>query len=238
MAQNPQIRAKVIHKRTFACYTGKNDETGESMRSEASEKRWKMILTTIQDSIVDRGYPPTVREIGAAVGLSSSSTVAAYLDKLLAAGYVAKDPAKPRTLEITRAGREFIGVAEEGIPLIGTVAAGVPITASQNIEEYFPIPDELSTNRGELFMLRVQGNSMIKIGILNGDQIIVREQNTAENGQIVVAMTEDDEATVKRFFKEKDGVRLHPENDDMEDMYFDSVTILGVVMSLYRPVLV
>ncbi|WP_179394372.1 transcriptional repressor LexA [Lacticaseibacillus absianus] len=208
------------------------------MPSQASQKRWKQILTTIHESIDTRGYPPTVREIGKAVGLSSSSTVAAYLDRLLDAGLIAKDPSKPRTLEITKAGRDFIGVGEAGIPIVGTVAAGVPITAIENIEDYFPIPDELAYDADDLFMLRVQGNSMIKMGILNGDQIIVKQQETAENGQIVVAMTEDGEATVKRFFKERDGVRLHPENDEMADMYFDSVVILGVVLSLYRPVLV
>lgn len=209
------------------------------MPTQASRKRWSQILTTIHESIESRGYPPTVREIGKAVGLSSSSTVAAYLEKLLAAGLIAKDPAKPRTLEITKEGLAFIGVAENtGIPIVGTVAAGVPITAIENIEDYFPVPDELTYAADDLFMLKVQGNSMIKVGILNGDQIIVKKQSEAENGQIVVAMTEDNEATVKRFYKEAGRVRLHPENDEMADMFFDSVTILGVVVSLYRPSLV
>ncbi|KRM71935.1 LexA repressor [Lacticaseibacillus brantae DSM 23927] len=212
--------------------------TVRPMPTQASQKRWKEILETINTSIEGRGYPPTVREIGKAVGLSSSSTVAAYLEKLLTAGYIAKDPAKPRTLELTRDGREFIGVGEAaGIPIVGTVAAGTPITAIENIEDYFPLPDDLNYASKDLFMLRVQGDSMIKMGILNGDQIIVRQQNEAENGQVVVAMTEESEATVKRFFKEDNRVRLHPENDTMEDMFFDSVVILGVVVSLYRPVL-
>lgn len=208
------------------------------MPGQAGQKRWKQILTTIYDSITHRGYPPTVREIGREVGLSSSSTVAAYLDQLLAEGLIAKDPAKPRTLELTKAGRDFIEVGGEGIPVVGTVAAGTPITALENIEDYFPLPDDLPYSQDELFMLKVQGNSMVKIGILNGDQIIVKKQVTAENGQIVVAMTEDNEATVKRFYQEATGVRLHPENDDMADMFFDRVAILGVVVSLYRPVLV
>jgi repressor LexA len=208
------------------------------MPTQASQKRWKQILTTIHESIQSRGYPPTVREIGAAVGLSSSSTVAAYLERLLDEGFIAKDPAKPRTLEITAAGCDFIGVTNGGIPIVGTVAAGVPITAIENIEDYFPVPDDLTYDADELFMLRVQGNSMIKMGILNGDQIIVKKQESAENGQIVVAMTEDNEATVKRFYKEDGRVRLHPENDEMADMYFDAVVILGVVVSLYRPALV
>lgn len=164
--------------------------------------------------------------------------MAAYLEKLLAAGLIAKDPAKPRTLEVTSAGRDFIGVQDHGIPIVGTVAAGVPITAIENIDDYFPVPDDLPYAADELFMLRVQGNSMIKIGILDGDQIIVKKQNDAENGQIVVAMTEEDEATVKRFYKEKNGIRLHPENDSMDDMFFPDVTILGIVVSLYRPALV
>ncbi|MCI1283924.1 MAG: transcriptional repressor LexA [Lacticaseibacillus songhuajiangensis] len=208
------------------------------MLGQGTKKRWVQILTAINESIESRGYPPTVREIGATVGLSSSSTVAAYLSKMLAAGLIAKDPSKPRTLEITGPGLEYIGVrAEDGIPLVGTVAAGVPITATQNIEEYFPIPTGLNYSEDELFMLTVQGESMIKIGILNGDKLIIKQQADAENGQIVVAMTEDSEATVKRFYRENGGIRLHPENDTMQDMYFDNVSVLGVVVGLYRDTL-
>lgn len=205
------------------------------MPEQSIKKRWAQILTAINDSIESRGYPPTVREIGATVGLSSSSTVAAYLNKLIAAGLLAKDPTKPRTLEITPTGLDYIGVrAESGIPLVGTVAAGVPITATQNIEEYYPIPTGMGYSQDELFMLTVQGESMIKIGILNGDKLIVKQQSDAENGQVIVAMTEDNEATVKRFYREADGIRLHPENDTMADMYFDTVTVLGIVVGLYR----
>ncbi|WP_203623556.1 MULTISPECIES: transcriptional repressor LexA [unclassified Lacticaseibacillus] len=204
------------------------------MPSQASQKRWKQILHTIHDSIQTNGFPPTVREIGKNVGLSSSSTVAAYLDRLLAEGYIAKDPAKPRTLMLTKAGLSYIGIAEEGIPIVGTVAAGVPITAIENIDGYFPIPDDLEYIADDLFILEVSGSSMIKIGILDGDKLIIKKQETAENGQIVVAMTQDDEATVKRFYRENGGVRLHPENDSMSDMYFDDVSILGVVVGLYR----
>lgn len=138
---------------------------------------------------------------------------------------------------LTQAGRDYIGVTNGGIPIVGTVAAGVPITAIQNIDDYFPVPDDIGYDADELFMLRVSGNSMIKMGILNGDQIIVKKQQNAENGQVVVAMTEDSEATVKRFYKEDGRIRLHPENDDMDDMYFDNVVILGIVVSLYRPML-
>lgn len=204
------------------------------MPSQASQKRWKQILQTIHDSIQNNGFPPTVREIGKNVGLSSSSTVAAYLDRLLAEGLIAKDPAKPRTLMLTKAGLSYIGIAEEGIPIVGTVAAGVPITAIENVDGYFPIPEDLEYIAEDLFILEVSGSSMIKIGILNGDKLIIRKQETAENGQIVVAMTQDDEATVKRFYREEGGVRLHPENDSMSDMYFDDVTILGIVVGLYR----
>ncbi|WP_155287670.1 transcriptional repressor LexA [Lacticaseibacillus zhaodongensis] len=205
------------------------------MPTQGPKKRWVQILSAINESIESRGYPPTVREIGAQVGLSSSSTVAAYLTKLLNAELIAKDPSKPRTLEITDAGKEYIGInAKAGIPLVGTVAAGVPITAEQNIEEYYPVPTGLGYADDDLFMLQVQGSSMIKIGILNGDKLIVKQQSDAENGQIVVAMTADSEATVKRFYREKDGIRLHPENDSMADMYFDTVTVLGVVVGLYR----
>lgn len=208
------------------------------MPEQAKKKRWDQILTAIHESIDLRGYPPTVREIGAAVGLSSSSTVAAYLTKLLAAGLIAKDPTKPRTLEITPAGLNYIGVrTETGIPLVGTVAAGVPITATQNIEEYFPLPTGLNYDEDELFMLTVQGESMIKMGILDGDKLIIKQQSDAENGQVVVAMTEDNEATVKRFYREANGVRLHPENDTMADMYFDNVIVLGIVVGLYRDTL-
>lgn len=205
------------------------------MPNEKTKERWVQILTTIHDAIENRGYPPTVREIGTAVGLSSSSTVAVYLEKMNNAGLIDKDPSKPRTLEITPEGLAYIGVrAEHGIPVVGTVAAGVPITAEQNIEEYFPVPTGLNYDEDELFMLRVQGSSMIKIGILNGDRLIVKKQANAENGQIVVAMTEDIEATVKRFYREDGRIRLHPENDEMDDMYFDDVAVLGLVVGLYR----
>lgn len=207
------------------------------MRTTVNEKRFRQILQTIHDTTKERNFPPTVREIGAAVGLSSSSTVASYLKRMEDAGLIAKDPAKPRTLLLTPAGREYIGVGEDGIPIVGTVAAGVPITAIQNIDDYFPVPDDLAYDAEDLFMLRVSGNSMIKMGILDGDQIIVKKQATAENGQVIVAMTEESEATVKRFYKEDGHVRLHPENDDMADMYFDTVKILGIVVSLYRPTL-
>ncbi len=205
------------------------------MPNQKTKERWVQIITTIHDAINDRGFPPTVREIGAAVGLSSSSTVAVYLEKMQTAGLIVKDPAKPRTLEVTSAGLDYIGVREElGIPVVGTVAAGVPITAEQNIEEYFPVPTGLNYDQDELFMLTVQGSSMIKIGILTGDKLIIKKQANAENGQIVVAMTEDSEATVKRFYREDGRIRLHPENDEMDDMYFDDVAILGLVVGLYR----
>ncbi|KRN28982.1 Transcriptional regulator, xre family protein [Lactobacillus selangorensis] len=206
--------------------------------ARVNTKRWEQVLHVIHDSIEHNGYPPTVREIGKAINISSSSTVAGYLSRMLKEGYITKDPTKPRALEITEKGAKLIGIEKKQIPIIGTVAAGVPITAIENVEDYFPVPDDLNFDPSDLFMLHVQGNSMINIGILNGDEIIVKRQHDAENGQIVVAQTEEIEATVKRFYKEDDRIRLHPENDDMDDMYFDSVTILGVVVSLYRPALI
>lgn len=202
-----------------------------------NKERWKQVLTAINDAINDNGYPPTVREIGKAINISSSSTVAGYLNRLLTEGYISKDPAKPRALEITSKGREFVGISDKKIPIVGTVAAGIPITAIENVDAYFPLPDNLHYNSDELFMLRVQGDSMINVGILNGDQIIVRKQSNAENGQIIVAQTEENEATVKRFFREENQIRLHPENDELEDMFFETITILGIVVSLYRPIL-
>lgn len=208
------------------------------MARKISTERFDAVLQIINQAVSDQGYPPTVREIGRQMGVSSSSTIAKYLDRMLEAGLISKDPAKPRALEITEKGFARIGVNPRGIPIIGTVAAGVPITAIQNIDDYFPLPSDLNYDASELFILRVQGSSMINIGILDGDQIIVKRQNEAEDGQIIVALTDDNEATVKRFYKEANQIRLHPENDTMADMYFDNIQILGIVVSLYRPSLV
>ncbi|KPC99588.1 LexA repressor [Geobacillus sp. BCO2] len=170
-------------------------------------KRQQQILEFIKQEVRTKGYPPSVREIGEAVGLASSSTVHGHLARLENKGYIRRDPTKPRAIEIldpdmAKEKEEMISV-----PIIGKVTAGQPITAVENIEGYFPLPKRLASGEEQLFMLEVMGDSMIEAGILDGDYVIVRQQSSANNGDIVVAMTEDNEATVKRFFKRK---RPHP----------------------------
>lgn len=190
------------------------------------------ILEYIKQNILMKGYPPAVREICEAVHLKSTSSVHSHLETLEKNGYIRRDPTKPRTIEIiddcfnlTR--REIVNV-----PLIGTVAAGQPILAEQNIENYFPLPAEMLPN-AETFMLHVKGDSMINAGIFNGDQVLVEQQNTALNGEIVVALLEDS-ATIKRFYKEQGHYRLQPENDTLEPIIVDEVQILGKVIGLFR----
>ncbi len=190
------------------------------------------ILEYIKETILKKGYPPAVREICEAVHLKSTSSVHSHLETLEEKGYIRRDPTKPRTIEIiddcfnlTR--REVVNV-----PILGTVAAGQPLYAEENIENYYPIPSDLLPN-AETFMLKVRGNSMINSGILEGDQIIVEHCSTAQNGEIVVALV-DDSATVKRFFKENGHYRLQPENDTMDPIIVDHVEILGKVIGLFR----
>lgn len=190
------------------------------------------ILEYIKQNILQKGYPPTVRDICDAVHLKSTSSVHSHLETLERNGYIRRDPTKPRTIEIlddmfnlTR--REMVQV-----PMIGTVAAGQPILAEENIEDYFPIPASILPNQ-KTYMLRVKGDSMINTGIFDGDQVIVAQTTTADNGDIVVALVEDS-ATVKRFFKEDDHYRLQPENDEMEPIIVSHVEILGRVIGLFR----
>lgn len=190
------------------------------------------ILEYIKEMILKKGYPPAVREICEAVHLKSTSSVHSHLESLEKNGYIRRDPTKPRTIEIldddfalTR--RELVNV-----PVIGTVAAGVPILAEQNIEDYLPIPAEILSNK-EVFMLKVKGNSMIEAGIYNGDKVIVAKQPNAENGDKVVALV-DDSATVKTFYKENGHFRLQPENSSMDPIILDQVEILGKVIGLFR----
>lgn len=200
-------------------------------------KRQEDILAFIKDEVKTKGYPPSVREIGEAVGLASSSTVHGHLSRLESKGLIRRDPTKPRAIEILD--QDDGNVTKQTVihvPLVGKVTAGSPITAIENVEEYFPLPDTYGTESDELFMLEVMGESMIEAGILNGDLVIVKKSATANNGDIVVAMTEDDEATVKRFFKEKDHFRLQPENSSMEPIIVNQVSILGHVVGLYRRV--
>jgi len=185
------------------------------------------ILTYIRSVIQSKGYPPSVREIAEAVGLKSTSTVHGHLMRLERKGLIRRDPQKPRALEVMGENGEA-----NGVPLLGHVTAGLPILAEENLEDYVQLP-EVMLGEGEHFILHVHGESMIDAGILDGDCIVVRSQETANNGEIVVAMIEDS-ATVKRFFREDGRFRLQPENPTMEPIYADEVTILGKVVSLYR----
>ena len=190
------------------------------------------ILEYIKETILKKGYPPAVREICEAVHLKSTSSVHSHLETLEQNGYIRRDPTKPRAIEIlddcfnlTR--REVVNV-----PILGSIAAGQPLLAQENIENYFPIPVDVLPN-AEIFMLKVKGESMINAGIYNGDHILVAQQSHADNGEIVVALLEDS-ATVKRFFKEDNHYRLQPENDFMEPIICNEVQILGKVVGLMR----
>ena len=202
------------------------------MAQEKITAKQQEILEYIKETILKKGYPPAVREICEAVHLKSTSSVHSHLETLEEKGYIRRDPTKPRTIEIiddcfnlTR--REVVKV-----PLLGTVAAGVPLLAEENIENYYPIPVELLPN-ADTFMLNVKGNSMINAGIFDGDQLIVERCSTAYDGEIVVALV-DDSATVKRFYKEDGYYRLQPENDEMEPILVDHLEILGKVIGLFR----
>ncbi|MBA4537245.1 transcriptional repressor LexA [Bacillus aquiflavi] len=203
---------------------------------EKISKRQQDILEFIKEEVKRKGYPPSVREIGEAVGLASSSTVHGHLSRLESKGLIRRDPTKPRAIEILEVD-ETAHIPRRNavnVPVVGKVTAGQPITAIENIEEYFPLPESLAPTDAKVFMLEIVGNSMIEAGILNGDYVIVRQQQAANNGDIVVAMTDENEATVKRFFKEKDYIRLQPENSTMEPIILRNVTILGKVTGVYR----
>lgn len=200
-------------------------------RSQGPNERQKKILQFLKDFLREKGYPPSVREIGKAVGLKSSSTVHGYLSKLEEYGFIRRDPTKPRAIDLLE---EKPWEKTVNIPLVGNVTAGEPILAEENIQDVFSFPQGLLGTQDKTFMLRVQGESMIKAGIFDGDYIMVREQDTANDGDIVVALIEKESATVKRFFKEKDRIRLQPENDTMEPFYETEVEILGKVIGIYR----
>ena len=204
-------------------------------------KRQQQIYDFIRTYQKEKGYPPSVREMAAAVGLSSPSTVHAHLSALEDLGLIKRDATKPRALEVFNSDGSAINASEIretstrgtiSLPLVGRVAAGLPILAEQNVEDTFTLPTEIATDSSS-FVLEVHGNSMINAGIFNGDYIIVREQKSAMNGEIIVAMI-DGEATVKTFYKERGRVRLQPENDAMEPIYVDNPTILGKVVALMR----
>ncbi|MEJ6950551.1 transcriptional repressor LexA [Natronospora cellulosivora (SeqCode)] len=199
-------------------------------------KRQESILSYIQEEIQKKGYPPSVREIGEAVGLKSPASVHSQLKSLEKMNYIRRDPSKPRAIEVlyNTDGIETVKKEMIQIPLVGKVTAGEPILADENIEDFFPVPVEyLSSSAKELFMLEVKGESMIEIGIHDGDLIIAQKQNYANNKDVIIALTEEG-ATVKRFFKEKDYIRLQPENKTMEAIIVPDVYILGKVIGLYR----
>ncbi len=197
--------------------------------------RQKDILDVLKKFIAQNGFPPTVREIGAVLGLSSSATTHFHLKKLEEKGYIKKDSAKNRTIELL-VPNEYLETNDKvvEVPLLGKVTAGNPIEAIEMPDEFFSLPVGLLPNKKEVFTLKVSGESMINVGIYDGDIIIVQRQNTANNGDTVVAMTEENTVTVKTFYKEKDYIRLQPENDFMSPIILPNVTILGKVIGLYR----
>ncbi|MBM6618349.1 transcriptional repressor LexA [Bacillus suaedaesalsae] len=199
-------------------------------------KRQQDILEFIKKEVNQKGYPPSVREIGEAVGLASSSTVHGHLARLESKGLIRRDPTKPRAIEILDQDvvTPMYSSSVVNVPIIGKVTAGQPITAIENVDDYFPIPDRYVSPDDKVFMLEIMGDSMIEAGIFDGDLVLVRQQHTANNGDIVVAMTEEDEATVKRFFKEKDYFRLQPENSSLSPIILKNVSILGKVIGVYR----
>lgn len=190
------------------------------------------ILEYIKDEILKRGYPPAVREICEAVHLKSTSSVHSHLETLEKNGYIRRDPTKPRAIEICDDNFQMVRTEMVSLPVVGTVAAGQPILAQENIESYFPVPAEVVPS-GESFILKVKGDSMINVGIYSGDQIFVHCCNTAQNGDTVVALV-DDSATVKTFYKENGHIRLQPENDTMDPIIVDDCRILGKVFGIFR----
>jgi len=202
---------------------------------EKLTKRQEDILNFIKEYIVSRGYPPTVREIGKALGVSSPATIHAHLTNLENKGFIKKDGSKNRAIELL-VENEFATQNENvvEVPLLGKITAGSPIEAIERPDEYFSLPSYLIPNNKEVFTLLVSGNSMIKAGIFDGDIVIVERRNTARNGEIVVAMTDENEVTLKTFYKESNYFRLQPENDTMDPIILNNVTILGKAIGLYR----
>lgn len=198
-------------------------------------KRQQDVLNFIKEFIVTKGYPPTVREIGSALGLSSPATTFTHLEQLESKGYIRKDNSKNRAIELL-VDNEFLKNNDDivSVPLLGKITAGSPIEAIENPNEFFSLPAYLIPNKKEVFTLKVSGESMINVGIYDGDIVIVEKQNVARNGEIVVAMTSENEVTLKTFYKEKDYFRLQPENNTMAPIILSNVTILGKAIGLYR----
>ncbi len=202
------------------------------MDNKRISKKQSEILEYIKDCILKKGYPPAVREICDAVNLKSTSSVHAHLETLEKNGFIRRDPTKPRAIEICDDSFQMVRHEMTSLPVIGTVAAGQPILAQENIEGYFPLPVDMVPN-AESFVLKVKGDSMISVGIFSGDQVFVEQTNVARNGDTVVALI-DDSATVKTFYKEDGHIRLQPENDSMDPIIVDDCQILGKVFGVFR----
>ena len=200
---------------------------------ELLTKRQKDVLNVIKKYIATNGYPPTVREIAEIMKLSSPATIQVHLDMIEKKGYIKKHGNMNRTIELL-VNNEYENTQAIDIPLLGKVTAGSPIEAIENPNEYFTVPNSLVNGKKEIFALNVSGDSMINAGIFDNDIVIIEKSNTAHNGDIVVAMNDDNEVTIKRFYKEKNHFRLQPENDYMEPIILDNVTILGKLIGLYR----
>lgn len=197
------------------------------MKKEEIKNKVNEVYNFTVEYLEENGFPPSVRDICAKLNIKSTATAYSYLEKLRSQGLLDKTPLKKRAITLTKKKNDF-----KSIPILGTIRAGVPIFAVENLEGYCPLPNEFASSEND-FALKVSGDSMIKAGIYDSDIIIVAQQNTAQNGEIVVALI-DDSATVKRFFKRKNEIILHPENDDMQDMIYKDVIILGVVKGLFR----
>lgn len=202
------------------------------MSKGAITSKQEQILEYIKDQILSKGYPPAVREICEAVGLKSTSSVHSHLATLETNGYIRRDPTKPRAIEIMDDSFGLTRREMTNVPMVGHVAAGSPILAQENIENYFPIPVDYLPNN-ETFMLKVKGDSMINVGIFDGDMVLVEKQSTASNGDMVVALI-DDGATVKTYYKDSGFYRLQPENDDMDDIIVEELSIMGKVRGVFR----
>ena len=214
------------------CYYSKLKGVIHMATGKISTKQ-REILEYIKSEILSRGYPPAVREICEAVNLKSTSSVHSHLETLEKNGFIRRDPTKPRAIEICDDNFQMVRTETASLPVIGTVAAGTPILAEENIDAYFPVPADIIPNGEPSFVLKIKGDSMINVGIFHGDQIFVQQCSTAKNGDMVVALV-DDSATVKTFYKEKDHIRLQPENDSMEPIIVDDCQILGKVFGVFR----
>lgn len=210
-------------------------DPNQPITEEMLSERQRTILAFVRDFISKKGYPPAVREIGAAVGLSSSASVHNHLRKLQEYGFIVRDAAKPRALELMSENDAWRNKMVVPVPYVGKVTAGLPILAVENIEETYPIPRDLLGCDEDVFMLSVCGDSMVNAGILDGDYIIARKQNFASNGEIIVALIDDEETTVKRYYRDLRGIRLQPENEKYEPIIGgDNIQVIGKVISVFR----